>query len=249
MAINFALLNQKGGVGKTTTTVNLGAALAEKGKKVLLIDIDAQCNLTSSFGYNEEEEDIPNIYGAIKGEYPLPILHRKENLDIVVGTIDLAAADLELGAEAGRDFLLKECLKPYQDKYDYILIDCPPALNVITLNVLTVADGVVIPLQAEYLALKGMKMLLKTVSKVQARTNPDLDVLGILLTRYDVRRSLCKKVEETVKKRFGKLVFKTIIRVNSALSEAPVSGKDIFEYSPRSNGAQDYMSLANEIIK
>lgn len=249
MAVNLALLNQKGGVGKTTTTVNLGAALAEKGKRVLLIDIDAQCNLTSSFGYNEEEEDIPNIYGAIKGEYPLPILHRKDNLDIVIGTIDLAAADLELGGEAGRDFLLKECLSPYQDKYDYILIDCPPALNVITLNVLTVANGVIIPLQAEYLALKGMKMLFKTINKVKARTNPNLNILGILITKYDIRRSLCKKVEETVKRQFGDLVFKTIIRVNSPLSEAPVSGEDIFEYSPKSNGARDYSSLASEIIK
>lgn len=244
----ISLFNQKGGVGKTTTTINLGAALAARKKKVLLIDIDAQCNLTQSLGYDDEEEAL-NIYGAIKGKYPLPILKKKENLDVVIGTLDLAAADLELSGEAGRDFLLKDCIKPIKDNYDYILIDCPPALNVLTLNALTVSDGVIIPVQSEFLALHGMKKLLETIDKVQSRTNSVLTITGILLTQYDSRNALCKMVEKTVRNNFEGQVFRTVIRRNVSLAEAPSQGIDIFDYEPKSNGACDYDNLANEIIK
>ena len=254
----IAIINQKGGVGKTTTTVNLGAALAEKGKKVLLFDMDAQSNMTTHLGVGVQEGDFqegiedveyPSSYDILKGSKTVAecVVHRSKNLDVVPSSLSLSAADLELGGVVGRELILKRALTNIQDNYDYIIIDCPPALGLLSLNALDAADSVIIPVQSEYLALHGVRQLLDTIEQVKSVFNPVLRVMGVLICLHDIRKKLARAVSDTIRTYFGDLVFETVIKTNVALAEAPSDGKTIFEYAPRERGADDYRELANEI--
>jgi chromosome partitioning protein len=246
MGIVISLLNHKGGVGKTTSSINIGAGLVELGKKVLLIDLDPQANLTLSLGMPRHAQ---SIYEAIRGESPLVPYPAKENMDIVISTLDLSGAEMELINEAGREYLLRELLEPIRDIYDYIIIDCPPSLALLTLNALAASDTVYIPLQTEFLAMQGLAKIKQVVDKVKFRLNKNLYIGGVIATMYDARKVLNRDVVETIKKYFGEIVFKTMIRDNVALAEAPSQRKDIFSYSPGSPGAEDYLNLCKEIIE
>ncbi len=246
MAKVISISNHKGGVGKTTSTVNIGAGLNTLNKKVLLIDLDPQASLSQCFGLAETER---TIYGAIKNDYPLSPINVVKNLDVVASTLDLSGAEMEFGSEPGREYLLKELIDPIKDKYDYIIIDCPPSLGLLTINALTASNEVYIPLQAEYLALKGLTKITEMVEKIKKRINKELFISGVFITQYDSRKVLNRDVAETIKSYFGERVFKTYIRNNVALAEAPSTGKDIFRYDSKCNGAQDYLSLCKEIIK
>ncbi len=246
MGIIISLLNHKGGVGKTTSAINIGAGLVEFGKKILLIDLDPQANLSLSLGAPR----LPNtIYEAMKGEAPLTPHTVKNGLDVVISTLDLSGAEMELINEAGREFILHELFVPLKDKYDYIIIDCPPSLGLLTLNALTCSDFVYIPLQTQFLALQGLAKIKQVISKVKLRLNRKLEIGGVLATMYDSRKVLNREVVETIKKYFGDTVFKTKIRDNVSLAEAPAKRKDIFEYSPNSLGAKDYLALCREILE
>ena len=270
----IAVINQKGGVGKTTTSVNLGAAFADQGKKVLLVDIDAQSNLTTHLGVGSPDEQSENIEGA-KPEANMPvnsgvvnyavtehsmydvlkntksineiIINRGSGLDIAPSSLLLSAADLELGGVVGRELILKRALASVRDTYDIIIIDCPPALGLLSLNALAAVDKVIIPVQSEYLALHGVRQLLDTIDQVRTIYNPGLKVGGVLICLHDNRKRLARAVSDTIRAYFGDLVFDTVIRTNVALAEAPANGQTIFEYSPKSSGAEDYHSLAKEI--
>ncbi|WP_457615800.1 ParA family protein [Lutibacter sp.] len=247
----IAIANQKGGVGKTTTTVNLAAALGVLEKKVLLIDADPQANASSGLGVDVEEIE--------KGTYQLleHAITAKEaivstnspNVDLIPAHIDLVAIEIELVDKDHREFMLREVLKSVKDEYDYILIDCAPSLGLITLNALVAADSVIIPIQCEYFALEGLGKLLNTIKSVQKIHNPNLDIEGLLLTMYDSRLRLSNQVVEEVKKHFQNMVFKTIIQRNVRLSEAPSYGESIIAYDATSKGAVNYINLANEILK
>ena len=245
----IAVLNHKGGVGKTTTTINLAAALQLKKKRVLLIDMDGQANLTESCGLSIEEEQT--VYGAMKGEYPLPLVELKNGLTIVPSCLDLSAAESELINEPGRELILKGLIAKLLDsrKFDYILIDCPPSLGLLTLNALTAADFLIIPVQAQFLAMRGMAKITNVVEIVRQRLNPGLSIGGIVITQFDKRKTLNKSVSELINGSFCDKVFKTVIRDNVALAEAPIKGLNIFEYNKNSNGAKDYMDLALEVLK
>ncbi len=258
MATVLAIINQKGGVGKTTTTVNLGAALAEKGHKVLLFDIDAQSNMTTHLGVGIQEGDlqegiedieIPSSYDVLKGNKKVEdcIIHRSKNLDVIPSSLFLSAADLELGGIVGRELLLKRALESVKEKYDYIIIDCPPALGLLSLNALAAANKVIIPVQSEYLALHGVRQLLDTIDQVKSIYNPTLTVGGVLICLHDNRRKLARAVADTIRSYFGDLVFNTIIKTNVALAEAPSNGQTIFEYAPKERGADDYRELSEEV--
>ena len=246
MGIVISLLNHKGGVGKTTSSINIGAGLVELGKKVLLIDLDPQANLTLSLGIPRHAQ---SIYEAIRGESPLVPYPAKENMDIVISTLDLSGAEMELINEAGREYLLRELLEPIRGIYDYIIIDCPPSLALLTLNALAASDTVYIPLQTEFLAMQGLAKIKQVIDKVKLRLNKNLYIGGVIATMYDARKVLNRDVVETIKKYFGEIVFKTMIRDNVALAEAPSQRKDIFSYSPGSPGAEDYLNLCKEIIE
>lgn len=249
MTTIIAILNHKGGVGKTTTTINLAAALQQRKKKVLVIDLDGQANLTESFGLSIEEEKT--VYGAMKGEYGLPLVKTESGITLVPSCLDLSAAESELINEPGREMILRELIAklPEKDSFDYILIDCPPSLGLLTLNALTAADYLIIPVQAQFLAMRGMAKIMNVIGVVQERLNPNLKVGGIVITQYDGRKTLNKSVSELIKDSFCDKVFKAIIRDNVALAEAPVNGKNIFEYNKQSNGAADYMALVGEVLK
>ena len=245
----IAVLNHKGGVGKTTTTINLAAALQLKKKRVLLIDMDGQANLTESCGLSIEEEQT--VYGAMKGEYPLPLVELNNGLAIVPSCLDLSAAESELINEPGRELILKGLIAKLLDsrKFDYILIDCPPSLGLLTLNALTASDFLIIPVQAQFLAMRGMAKITNVVKIVRERLNPGLSIGGIVITQFDKRKTLNKCVSELINDSFCDKVFKTVIRDNVALAEAPIKGLNIFEYNKNSNGAKDYMDLALEVLK
>lgn len=246
----IAITNQKGGVGKTTTTVNLGASLGELGSKVLLVDIDPQGNATSGVGINKGELDYC-VYSLIIGEAEAEdviIETNFKNLSIIPATIQLAGAEIELVSTVAREDKLKNVLRPLQDEYDFILVDCPPSLGLLTLNALTAATSVLIPVQAEYYALEGLSQLLNTIRLVQKHLNRHLTIEGVLLTMFDARTNLGIQVIEEVKIYFQEKVYQAIIPRNVRLGEAPSHGKPITVYDPRSKGAEVYLELAKEVL-
>ena len=246
----LAFVNQKGGVGKTTTSVNLSAAFAEMGKRVLLIDCDPQGNATSGLGIEKDGLEL-SIYDALINDTPMEeiILQTQFGLDMVPSVMDLAGAEVELVNLDDKQYRLKKAVELIKDKYDYILIDCPPSLGHVTLNALTAADSVLLPLQCEFYALEGLSQLLSTVQLVQEQLNGDLRIEGLVLTMYDSRTNLAEQVVEEVKTHFPDMVYATKIPRNVRLSEAPSFGKPIFAYASSSKGAQAYMSLAEEVIE
>lgn len=248
MSTVISVCNLKGGTGKTTTVLNLGAALANKGKRVLLIDFDAQGNLTESLGKDDEAAER-DVYRALRGEIGLDPIELYPSFSLVPATLDLAAAELELSAEAGGEFILRELLEPVKKSFDYILIDCSPSIGSMVVNALVASDALLIPIQAEYLALRGLKKLTEIISKVQRRLNKGLKVSGVLVTQFDGRKVLSRNVVESVEERFKAELFDTKIRNNVALAESPTQGVDIFRYEPKSYGAEDYAALCEEVLK
>ncbi len=247
----IAIANQKGGVGKTTTTVNLAAALGVLEKKVLLIDADPQANATSGLGIDVDSVEF--------GSYQL-LEHTKTasetimetsspNVDLIPAHIDLVAIEIELVDKDEREYMMKKAVADLKHNYDFILIDCAPSLGLLTLNALTAADSVIIPIQCEYFALEGLGKLLNTVKSIQKIHNPDLDIEGMLLTMYDSRLRLSNQVVEEVRKHFEDMVFDTVIQRNVRLSEAPSYGESIIKYDASSKGAANYLNLANEVVK
>ena len=247
----IAIANQKGGVGKTTTTVNLAASLGVLEKKVLLIDADPQANATSGLGIEVDsvEKGTYQLLEHTMGLNEVIIPTDSPNVDLIPAHIDLVAIEIELVDKDNREYMLKEALGAIGDRYDFILIDCAPSLGLLTLNALTAADSVMIPIQCEYFALEGLGKLLNTVKSVQKIHNNDLDIEGMLLTMYDSRLRLSNQVVEEVKKHFADMVFDTIIQRNVRLSEAPSYGESIIKYDASSKGATNYLNLANEILK
>ena len=247
----ISVANQKGGVGKTTTSVNLSAALGVLEKKVLLIDADPQGNASSALGF-EFNNNHNGLYDILSGSEPIKKVIKKStssNLDIIASNIDLVGSEIELIELQDREYILKKALSDIKNEYDFILIDCAPSLGLITLNALVCADSLIIPIQCEYFALEGLGKLLNTIKSIQKIHNTNLNIEGLLLTMYDTRLRLSNQVVEEVQKHFGKMVFKTIIQRNTKLGEAPSYGKDIISYDASSRGAKNYLSLANEIIK
>lgn len=242
----ISISNHKGGVGKTTSAINIGAGLNKLGKKILLIDLDPQANLSQSLGVIEPER---TIYGAIRGDYDIEPIEILKGLDLIPSTLDLSGAEVEMSGEAGREYILKELIEPLRPSYDFIIIDSPPSLGLLTINAFTASDSILTPLQAQYLALQGLTKLIEVVDKIQRRLNKDLKIGGVFITQYDSRKVLNRDVAKTIQAHFKDEVFKTKVRDNIALAEAPAQGLDIFRYNPKSYGAEDYLSLSKEILK
>ena len=243
MARVIAVANHKGGVGKTTSVAALGSIFAEEGRRTLLVDLDAQANLTASFMAEEPEQ---TIYNAFKGEIPLPVIHVRENLDLIASSLDMAAAELELSGRMSREHILRKLLKPVADNYEFILLDCPPSLGLVTINAMVAATELFIPLTAEALPSRGLTKLTNILQMVRENLNESITLSGIIITRWEPTK-LSKMVEQQLRATFGETIYKTKIRKNVAIAEAPLYAKDIVTYAPDSNGARDYRALADEI--
>jgi len=245
----YAIAQQKGGVGKTTTAINLGAALAERGRRVLLIDMDPQGALTAGLGFNPLSlaATIHNVLREPNRPLADTILQSESGCDLVPANIDLAASEMQLVSEPGRERILRERIEPVLDRYDYVLLDCPPSLNTLTLNALSAAAGTVIPVQTQYFALRGMDLLLETVEKVKARLNPSLEIVGILPTIYDGRTNHGREVLEEIRSAYGDLVFNTVIPATVKAADSVMAGQSLLKYQPASPIAKAYRELAQEV--
>ena len=240
----IAIANHKGGVGKTTSVACIGDALARMGRKVLVIDLDSQQNL--SYTLTQTEDPDVSVYDTLVRDKELPIQKVRENLDLVPASLDLARAEIDMATKIAREGILRSALAEHLGEYDYVIIDCPPSLGIVTTNALVAADELYIPLTAETLPLKGLAMLDDVLDEVRRRVNPSISLGGVFLTRYN-NRNLNKEVENMIRQRYTNKVFDTKIRENIALAEMSVSGQSIFDYDAKSNGAKDYMSLAKEM--
>lgn len=246
----IAIANQKGGVAKTTTAINLSAALCQLGQRVLLVDFDPQGNASSGLGIDKNKLE-KSVYDVLVNNVPAELLivpKVRPNLDLLPAKVDLAGAEMELVMAISREVRLKDALTEIKDKYDYIIIDSPPSLGLLTINALTAANQYIVPIQCEYYALEGVTQLLNTIKLIQRSLNPALKLCGILMTMYDYRTKLSKQVVDDVRASFGKQVFQTVIPRNVRLSEAPSYGLSIIDYDPKSKGAESYLELAKEVL-
>lgn len=250
MGRTIAIANQKGGVGKTTTAINLSAALASMGKKVLAIDMDPQGNMSSGLGVDKDSVER-TVYDLIIGKVGVEECLCEEvieNLDVLPSNIDLSAAEIELIGVDNKEYILRDEVEKIKDRYEFIIIDCPPALSMLTINAMTTSDSVLVPIQCEYYALEGLSQLIHTIELVQERLNPDLEIEGVVFTMYDARTNLSLQVVENVKDNLNQNIYKTIIPRNIRLAEAPSYGMPINLYDPKSKGAESYMLLAEEVV-